>query len=65
MLKILGFIVANLTALFLSSVSLVSTASIQGEAISLQLLFKLVVYMFILGVGFVFYKIGKKLFTSI
>jgi hypothetical protein len=65
MLKILGYIVANLTALILSSVSLVSTASIQGEAISLQLLFKLVVYMFILGVGFVFYRLGKRLFSSI
>ncbi len=65
MLKILGFIIINVIALILSSISLVSTAAMMQDVFNWQTLMKLGIYLGILIVGIFFYKLGVKLFQTI
>ena len=64
MIKIIGFILANATALLLSSVSLVSTSAMLGESLSISFFLKLGVYSLFLIVAFLFYRFGKKMFSA-
>ncbi len=59
--KIFTIILVNIAALFLSSVSLVSTATKFQETVSLSVLFKLGISIVLLIAAFTFYKNGKKL----
>ena len=65
MLKILCFVIFNVIALILSSISLVSTAAMMQDAFTLATFMKLGIYLGILIVGIFFYKLGVKLFQTV